>query len=360
VKVLHLSPLWFPVARDAPGGIETFLPGLIAALEKLGCRNTLIASGDSRTVADLVPVIPRNVCDQMEAGAVWEYAGYEVHQVLTALELADGFDVIHSHLGWGGYLLSSFPRLRDRVIHTQHNAVTHDLEWFVRRHPDLPFTTVSDFQARKLRGQGVTRCEVIHNGIDVGSFEFDPEGGDGLFFIGRMEEDKDPVLAIETARALGRPLTLAGPVVEQEWFDEHIGPRLDDQTRYVGKVNHRQKNELFGRSACVLVTSKWDEPFGLVAVEALACGTPVVALHKGAMPEIIDPGLTGFLARDPRELAPLVERATGLDRAAIRARAAARFDMTTVAGNYHRLYQEIAGGGGAGPPEARTIPAGRT
>jgi glycosyltransferase involved in cell wall biosynthesis len=310
-------------------------------LEKLGCRNTLIASGDSRTEAELVPVILRNVCDQMEAGTIWEYAGYELHQLLLALGRADEFDVIHSHLGWGGYLLSSFPQVRPRVIHTHHNAVTHDLEWFVHRHPDLLFTTVSEFQARKLREQGVSRCHVIHNGIDNSSFEFHPEGGEGLFFIGRMEEDKDPVLAIEVARALGRPLTLAGPIVEQEWFDEHIRPRLGEQVRYIGKVDHGRKNELFGRAGCVLVTSKWEEPFGLVAIEAMACGAPVVALNKGAMPEIIESGLTGYLARDEEEMASLVPRAMELDRAAIRARVESRFDISAVARNYHRLYERI-------------------
>src|SRR5437588_11389772 len=123
MNVLHLAPLWFPVSRDAPGGIETYLPSLIAALEAQGCRNTLIASGDSSTSATLVPAIPRNLCAEMEAGTAWEYPYYEQHQLTLALERAPEFDVVHSHLGWGGYLLSQMPELRDRVLHTQHNPV---------------------------------------------------------------------------------------------------------------------------------------------------------------------------------------------------------------------------------------------
>jgi glycosyltransferase involved in cell wall biosynthesis len=342
MRILHLAPLWFPVAQDSPGGIETFLPGLIQALGKLGCHNTLIASEESRTTADLVPAVSRNICAQMEAGTVWEYAGYEQHQLLMALEQAAEFDVIHSHLGWGAYVLSQVPGIRERLLHTQHNAVTHDLEWFVRRHPDLLFSTVSEFQARKLRQQGVTRCHVIPNGIAVDAFTFQPRRGEGLLFMGRMEEDKGPVLAIRAAQAAGRSLTLAGPIVEQEWFDREIEPLLDDRIRYIGRVNHREKNELFGQAGCVLMPSVWEEPFGLVSIEAMACGTPVVALAKGALPEIIEPGVTGFLAEDEQGLPDLVTEAMKLDRGAIRARVAARFDLSVVAEQYCRLYQQIA------------------
>jgi glycosyltransferase involved in cell wall biosynthesis len=163
-----------------------------------------------------------------------------------------------------------------------------------------------------------------------------------LLFLGRIEEKKGPDLAVQVARKLGRPLILAGPVVDEEFFDRAIRPFLNRQIRYVGVVNHRQKTELFGRAACVLMPSRWEEPFGLVAVEAMACGTPVVALARGALPELVEPGLTGYLIRNEETLADSVERAVQLDRAAIRARAAARFDMTVVAELYSELYTQVA------------------
>lgn len=330
------------MAQDSPGGIETFLSRLIAELAKLGCRNTLIASGDSQATGELVPVVPLNLYAQMQAGTALEYAYYEQHQLLLALERAAEFDVVHSHLGWGAYLLSGMPELRARLLHTHHTPVYRDLEWFVRQHPEMWFSTVSEFQARKLWRQGAARCQVIPNGIDVAGFPFRPRGGEGLFFIGRMEQFKGPDLAVQVARTLGRPLTLAGPIVEQEFFDRAVKPFLDDRIQYVGLVNHRQKSELFGQAGCVVLPFRGAESFGLVALEAMACGTPVVALANGALPEIVEPGLTGYLARDAEALAPLATRAMQLDRAAIRARVALRFDVAVVAEKYLRLYARIA------------------
>ena len=164
MRVLHLGPLWFPVSRDAAGGRETWLAGLIDALERIGCRNVLLASGDSRTAGELVPVVPRNLIAMMQQQLAAEHAYYEQHQLLLALERAADFDVIHSHLSPGTYALSGVPGIGSRVLHTQHTPVWGDMEAFVRQHPDLWFSTVSEFQARKLRQHGATRCTVIHNG----------------------------------------------------------------------------------------------------------------------------------------------------------------------------------------------------
>src|SRR5918997_1363201 len=302
MKILHLAPLWFPVSQDSHGGIETFLSGLIASLEKLGCRNTLIASGDSHTVAELVSVVPLNLYAQMQVGTAAEYAYYEQHQLLLALELAADYDVVHSHLGWGAYVLSGVPGLQARVLHTQHNPVYQDQEWFIHRHPDLWISTVSKCLARKFWQQGATRCHVVQNGIKMATLTFQPHSGEGLLFLGRIEEKKGPDLAVQVARALGRPLILAGPVVDEEFFDRAIRPFLNGQIRYVGVVNHRQKTELFGQAACVLMPSRWEEPFGLVSIEAMACGTPVVALGNGALPEVVEPGRTGYVAEDDAQL----------------------------------------------------------
>jgi glycosyltransferase involved in cell wall biosynthesis len=330
------------VSQDSHGGIETFLSGLITALEKLGCRNTLIASGDSSTVAELVPVVPQNLYAQMQVGAAAEYVYYEQHQLRLALELAADYDAVHSHVGWGAYVLSGVPGLQTRVLHTQHNPVYQDLEWFIHRHPDMWISTVSKCLARKFWQQGATRCHVIHNGIDTATLPFQPHGGEGLLFLGRIEEKKGPDLAVQVARSLGRPLVLAGPIVDEGFFDRTIRPSLNGQIRYVGVVNHQQKTELFGQAACVLMPSRWEEPFGLVAIEAIACGTPVVALARGALPELVEPGLTGYLSRNEETLTDLVASAAQLDRAAIRARAVAQFDMSVVAEQYSQLYTQVA------------------
>jgi glycosyltransferase involved in cell wall biosynthesis len=344
MRVLHLAPLWFPVSTDSVGGIETFLTGLIAELGRIGCQNTLLASGDSRTDAELWPVIPTNICALMEAGTAWQYAYFEQHQLSLALQRASAFDVIHSHLGGSAYVLSSAAGLLRRVLHTHHNPVTPDLEWLSSQDPDVWSTTVSTFHARKLRRNGARRCHVIHNGIDVSAFAFHPEGGHGFVFLGRIEWEKGADLAVQVSLASDRPLTLAGPIIDQGFFDRTIKPYLGDRIRYVGTIGHREKNELLGRSCCALAPSRWDEPFGLVAVEAMACGTPVVALANGALPEVVEPGVTGFLARDEHELSALALCAARLDRAAVRARVKARFDMPVVAARYLDVYQRACEG----------------
>jgi glycosyltransferase involved in cell wall biosynthesis len=348
MKVLHLCPLWHPIAHDAPGGIETLLAQLVAVMPALGYQTTILASGDSRTDAELVAAVPRNVVAGMADGTVAEYAYYEQHQLRLALELAPEFDIVHSHVGSGAWLLSALPELRGRVLHTVHSPVNGDMQWFVRHHPDEWFSTVSEHQARKLREAGAARCRAVHNGIDVGRFTFRPQPDGGLLYIGRMEAVKGPDAAVRVARELGLPLTLAGPIVERTFFEREVVPLLDDRIRYVGVVDHYRKNELFGAAACALLPFRGEEPFGLVAVEAMACGTPVVSFANGALPEIVEPGVTGYLAREEAELAPLVEQAAALDRAAVRARGAARFDIASAAGKYHALYREMARGAMAG------------
>ena len=355
MRILHLGPLWFPVSRDAAGGRETWLAGLINALSKLGIRNTLLASGDSQTTAELVAVVPRHLVALMQERAAAEHAYYEQHQLMLAVERATDFDVIHSHLSPGAFVLSALPSIGARVLHTQHTPVWSDCQWLVRQRPDLWLSTVSEFQARRLRESGARRCLVIHNGVDVNSFTFQPHGGDELVFLGRIEKGKGPDLAVATATKLGRPLTLAGPIVDGELFETAIKPHLGEQIRYVGIVNHGQKNKLLGDAGCALLPFRGAEGFGMVSIEAMACGTPVAALANGALPEVVEPGVTGFLTNDPDELADLVIQATKLDRARVRARVAERFDLGVVAGNYVKLYEQIV----ASSPASRTSSARR-
>lgn len=340
MRVLHLCPLWYPIAPDAPGGIETLLARLLTHLEQLGCQNTVLATGDSVTDGELVPVLESGLAGRMRVGTAFEYVHYEQHQFALALERASEFDLIHSHVGPTAYFLSSVVGLAP-VLHTQHTPVFADLQWFVSRHSAMWFSTVSEFQARKLVAACATRCQAIHNGIEVADFRFSDSPGDGLLFIGRMEHAKGPDIAVRVARALDRPLTLAGPIVDGRYFDETIRPFLDDRIRYVGVVDHEQKVDLFGRAACAVLPFQGEESFGLVAVEAMACGTPVVALANGALPEIVEPGLTGYITQDVAEISGLTLQALVLDRAAIRSRVGTRFDIAVAAEQYRKLYAQI-------------------
>lgn len=343
VRVLHMAPLWHPVARDSHGGIETLLAALVAAQRRMGCDVALVASGDSHvaTGVEVIAPVPVNLVAQMGAGTAWEYEYFEQEALALALERAGDFDVVHSHAGTAAFAASLSS---DRVLHTWHNDVTPDLEWFVARRPNLRLTTVSEAQASRLRAHGARRCEVVANGIDFDDFRFRDVAGDCVAYLGRMEPDKGPDLAIAASRAAGRPLVLAGPIVDHGFFADRVVPGLGPDVQYAGTLGHEDKVELLGRSACVLVPSRYEEGFGLVAVEAMACGTPAVALANGALAEVIDDDVTGYTTEDAGELADLVLRAEKLDRVAVRARAAERFSLDRAATRYVELYGEIAEG----------------
>lgn len=341
MKVLHVAPLWFPIAVDAAGGRETLVAALSRAQEKLGCQTTVLGSGDSRVAGGLLPVMPRNLFEMMGEKEAWEATYYEQHQLLVALEHAAEFDVIHSHAGWYAFALSGVPGIGGRVLHTHHTPVWPDLEWFVRQHPDFWYSAVSDFLARRFRAQGARRCAVVHNGIDVSAFEFHPRGGEGLVFIGRLERSKGPDLSIQVARELGLPLTIAGPIIDHDYYQSAIKPFLNEQIRHVGVVNHEGRNKLFGQAGCAVLPFRGQEGFPMVTIEAMACGTPVVSLTNGPIPEIIENGLTGYITADETALAGLARQAMKLDRRAIRELVQSRWDMSIIARQYLDLYQRI-------------------
>jgi glycosyltransferase involved in cell wall biosynthesis len=340
MRVLQVCPLWFPVRQDAPGGIETFLAQLVAELGDHGCEVTLLASGDSTVEARIISAVESNLYGKMKNGTAQEYTYYEQQQLQLALEHVDGFDVIHSHIGPAGFVLSGLKGWRHKVLHTIHSPVYRDFQWFVQRQPEIHFSTVSAFQANKLCENGARHCHVVHNGIAIDAFSFNPRGGEGLLFLGRIEWEKGPDVAVKVARELGRPLILAGPVVQQDYFDDMIKPSLDEMVQYVGVVDHREKNKLIGKSGCVLMPSRWDEPFGMVAVEAMTCGTPVVVSKHGALPEIVEHGVSGFTAAE-NEMPDKVVEAFKLDRAAVRRAAVARFDVCPVARKYIEIYKAM-------------------
>jgi glycosyltransferase involved in cell wall biosynthesis len=217
-----------------------------------------------------------------------------------------------------------------------------DLAWFAAAHPHTPLVAVSEYQAANLRQAGSNRCWVVPNGIDPSRFRFSASPGEGLIFMGRMEAAKGPDLAVSVAAQLGRPLTLAGPIVDSSFFETRVQPFLTDRIRYVGVADHSTKVRLLGEAACAILPFRQPEPFGMVSIEAMACGTPVVALANGALPEIVEPGVTGYLASDLPSLASLVGRAARLDRATVREQVAARFGIHTAAGRYLELYRHLA------------------
>ena len=268
---------------------------------------------------------------------------YVLHAMITALEHADRFDVIHSHLPYRGFALAGIEGVSERLIHTLHEPVSADLGWLVGHHPEIALAAVSDTQVGTLRTAGAKNCRLVHNGIDLAAFRLRPRSGNGLVFLGAIRPEKGPDIALRVAAETGLQLALAGPKAgSREFFDDEIQPFLNGAVRYLGVVGHAQKLDLLGGAECLLMPSRSEESFGLVALEAMACGTPVVALATGALPEIVEDGVNGYVTAEENELAELVMKARRLDRQQVRASITPRFDIEAVARRYLGLYEEIA------------------
>jgi glycosyltransferase involved in cell wall biosynthesis len=340
LHVALVAPLWHPIVPDR-GGIEQIIFLLARELLAQGHEVTLIASGDSAPLGRLVAVCPEALVTAMAKGESEEYSYYESVAISETLRLAGEVDVVHSHLN--GAFVPFAPLLSVPVLHTQHIEITKDLRWLVHRFPHTHLTTVSHWQAAALAWNG--DVTVVANGVDMAAFPFCAEPDEYLLFLGRLHPEKGPRIAIEVAKALRQPLVLAGSIVDPVFFKQQIEPELDGRlVQYVGPVEGAEKVRLLQRAKGLLFPVLWEETFGLVMVEAMACGTPVVALRKGAVPEIITPGVNGFYGEHPADLPPLVECLGEVARAAVRQSVCERFSHSQMVQQYLALYHRLLRG----------------
>jgi glycosyltransferase involved in cell wall biosynthesis len=337
LRIAEIAPIALPVGPGAGDSIEQLVWLLCEGLVKRGHDVTLFATGDSSTSASLASAYPRGY-EQDEA--LWDWRLHENIHAAAAFERAREFDVIHSH---AYHFAVPFTRLVDTpVVHTNHVDVDPDILDAYRRYPEAHVVAISDWQRSTL--PGVASVTVIHNGIDTDAFPFSPQAGGYLLFLGRMIADKGPLEAVRIARGVPMPLVLAGP--GSDYFEAEVRPLVDgEEVRYVGPVGVQERNALLGGAGALLLPLTYPEPFGLVMIEAMACGTPVLACSIGAVPEIVEPGVTGWHAPTPSALADRVPEALSLDRARVRARAVQRFDVRRMVDGHEALYERLAGRG---------------
>jgi glycosyltransferase involved in cell wall biosynthesis len=225
---------------------------------------------------------------------------------------------------------------------TVHGPVDDELGEYYRQLGDtVSLVAISD--AQRDMAADLNWIATVYNCLDVADYPMRESKEDWVLFLGRFNPEKSPDLAIQAARAAGRHIVLAGKVnepAEQEYFDEQIRPLLGDDARYVGEADAETKRDLFARAACVLFPVRWPEPFGMVMIEAMACGTPVVALDEGSVSEVVADGVTGVICQSPEELADGIERATALRPADCRAHVERRFDLPVMASGYDAAYRK--------------------
>lgn len=336
LRVGIVAPVWFPVPPSGYGGIEWVVSLLADGLVDAGHEVTLFASGDSRTKARL-----SSVFDQAPSERIGQ-TFWELQHLAAALERAGEFDVINDHTGLMGAALGG--ALPIPLVHTVHGPLTDEAGELYRRiarlAPRLQLISLSLNQRRP--HPDLPWIANIPNSLDVSLYSFQPVMGDYLLFLGRMTAEKGCHRAIEVAQELGLPLKIAGKnrePAERAYFDEHVAPHLNGSVEYVGEVTHGEKVELLRDARATLFPIDWEEPFGLVMIEAMACGTPVIATRRGAVPEVIEHGVSGIVVDDYRQMAAALDRADELDRVVIRSYAEEWFSPGRMVADYVAAYR---------------------
>ncbi|WP_210253849.1 glycosyltransferase family 4 protein [Bradyrhizobium sp. S69] len=305
------------------------------ALVTRGVDVTLFATKDSVTTARLDAVCPAPYSEDPAIDAkVWEML-----HIAHVFEQADQFDLIHNQ---ADFVPLAFSRLvKTPVVTTIHGfSSARILPAYKEYEARVHYVAISDAD----RHPDLRYAATIHHGIPLQDFPFDPHVGEGLLFFGRIHPDKGAAEAIAAARRTGRKLTIAGIVQDRNYYDEQVVPVLNDGSAvYLGPVGGTMRAKTLGSARALLHLINFDEPFGLSVVEALACGTPVIARNRGSMPELIEDGVTGFLVDSLDQAVDAIGRIEEIDRAACRAAVSARFTMDLMADRYLALYRSILG-----------------
>jgi glycosyltransferase involved in cell wall biosynthesis len=346
LRVAVLAPPWIPVPPSGYGGVEAVVDLLCEGLVERGHDLTLFAAPGSRSAALVQTFLEAPHPDEIGASI------HESDHVACALEYIDGagqrgeqFDVVHDHSGFTALAMAN--RVDVPVVHTIHVPFIDQTASFYGRHGHKALlVAISHSQARSAP-PGVRITAVVPNPIAVNSWPLQEHKEDYLLWVGRMDPVKGAARAIDAARRADRRLILAGPVQpgQERYFAEQIEPHLDGgRVRYIGEVGGTAKKELFANAAALLMPIRWREPFGMVTVEALACGTPVIAFPEGAAAEIVIDGENGWLVADEAEMGRAVARLGAIDPLRCRTSVAGRYDMSVTAAGYEQAYRRAIKG----------------
>lgn len=350
MRIAQVAPPLESVPPARYGGTERVVATLTEELVRRGHQVTLFAAGDSRTAARLVPVVER---------ALWHHAPpYEDFAPFWALVLGilieelRQFDIVHSHLDYFGFPLARLAPCP--VITTLHGRLDlPELAPLYRHFTDIPLVSISDAQRKPV--PYANWVGTVHHGLDLDAYTFNPRPGGYLAFLGRIAPEKGLDTAIRVARRAGLPLKVAArpplphrrdPNVRRDWdyYEAVIRPLLHGGgVELIGEVGGPEKDRFLRDAAALVFPVRWPEPFGLVMPEALACGTPVLALRQGSVPEVLEHGVTGLVCDTEDELVDAVGHLGKLDRARCRAEAERRFSAAAMADQYERIYRCLTG-----------------
>jgi glycosyltransferase involved in cell wall biosynthesis len=343
MRIAQIAPLYESCPPKLYGGTERIVSYLTEELVRQGHEVTLFASGDSETAATLVP--GSEVALRLNP-AVRDAIPYHILVLDQVMRRADEFDLLHFHVD-----LLHFPLIRhlaDRTVTTLHGRLDlPDLQPFYEAFPEIPLISISNDQRRPMP-PCVTWAGTVHHGLprDLLPFSASPREG-YLAFLGRISPEKRPDRAIEIAARSGHRLKIAAKIdkADQAYWDAVIRPMVEAHANveYLGEIDEHRKAEFLGNASTLLFPIDWPEPFGLVMIEAMACGTPVVAMPCGAVPEVIEHGVSGFIVDSMDAAVEAVARLPDLDRARVRAAFEQRFSVERMASDYVEIYRSLPG-----------------
>jgi glycosyltransferase involved in cell wall biosynthesis len=338
MRIAQVAPLAESVPPKLYGGTERVVSWLTEELIALGHDVTLFASGDSITTGKLVPIVPRAI--RLNRPRPDPFPAYAAHLDAIA-DAASQFDIVHCHIDWVHLPLLS--RLGVLHVTTLHNRLdTPDLPPVVRRFPTAPLISISNHHRTPL--PGCNWLGTVYHGMPSTTLQPSYQPGTYLAFLGRLTKEKGPEAAIRLAKGTGIPLRMAAkiPRSETRYYKERLRPMIDgEQIKLVGELNDSAKGDLLRGASALLFPIDWPEPFGLVMIEAMACGTPVIAFRRGSVPEIIDEGITGFIVEDEDEAIAAIKRVGELDRRRIRETFERRFSAKRMAQDYVSHYEAL-------------------
>jgi glycosyltransferase involved in cell wall biosynthesis len=341
MRIAILSPVWFPVPPSGYGGIEWVVSLLADGLAEAGHDVTLFASGDSSSKAEVASVFP-----EAPSAAIGKTTP-ELRHALSCFERADEFDIVNDHSGPLAIVLGGL--VDTPVVHTVHGPLLGadgDLYASLARvAPEVGLISVSLNQRKPQPDlHWVANC---HNALDLASYPVHADRGEYLLFLGRMTADKGCHRAVEVAREAGLPLRIAGKMrepAEREYFETCVAPYLGDGIEYLGETSHGKKVALLQNARATLFPIEWEEPFGLVMIESMACGTPVIATRWGAVPEVIEHERSGVIVDDYREMVDAIPDADRLDPLVCREWVEEHFSAKRMVEDYLAAYEVVLAG----------------